>query len=120
MVVMRHRSPHLPRQPEPEAQRNESPSCGHIPRFTTISPLPPSYRTLAFSNYELHKYPFPTRTMSFLGGPECSTAGNPLTQFTKHVQNDNTLQRDRLVGRGPGGMEESMRSRVAPNGSDQV
>lgn len=58
--------------------------------------------------------------MSFLGGPECSTAGNPLTQFTKHVQNDNTLQRDRLVGRGPGGMEESMRSRVAPNGSDQV
>ena len=58
--------------------------------------------------------------MSFLGGPECSTAGNPLTQFTKHVQNDNTLQRDRLVGRGPGGVEESMRSRVAPNGSDQV
>ena len=58
--------------------------------------------------------------MSFLGGPECSTAGNPLTQFTKHVQNDNTLQRDRLVGRGPGGLEESMRSRVAPNGSDHV
>lgn len=57
--------------------------------------------------------------MSFLGGPECSTAGNPLTQFTKLSQNDNTLQRDRLVGRG-GGLEESMRSRVAPNGSDQV
>lgn len=58
--------------------------------------------------------------MSFLGGAECSTAGNPLTQFTKHVQNDNTLQRDRLVGRGPGGLEESMRSRIAANGSDQV
>lgn len=58
--------------------------------------------------------------MSFLSGPECSTAGNPLTQFTKHVQNDNTLQRDRLVGRGPGGVEESFRSRQAPNGSDQV
>jgi peroxin-5 len=58
--------------------------------------------------------------MSFLGGPECSTAGNPLTQFTKHVQNDTSLQRDRLVGRGPGGFEESMRTRMAPNGSDQV
>ncbi|EXJ88302.1 hypothetical protein A1O1_05232 [Capronia coronata CBS 617.96] len=58
--------------------------------------------------------------MSFLGGAECSTAGNPLTQFKNHVQNDNSLQRDRLVGRGPGGLEESMRSRMAPNGSDQM
>ncbi len=58
--------------------------------------------------------------MSFLGGAECSTAGNPLTQFTKHVQSDNSLQRDRLVGRGSGGLEEGMRSRMAPNGSDQV
>ncbi|ETI25856.1 hypothetical protein G647_02633 [Cladophialophora carrionii CBS 160.54] len=58
--------------------------------------------------------------MSFLGGAECSTAGNPLTQFKNHVQSDNTLQRDRLVGRGPGGLEESMRSRMAPNGSDQM
>ncbi len=58
--------------------------------------------------------------MSFLGGAECSTAGNPLTQFTKHVQNDNTLQRDRLASRGPGALEQGMRSRLAPNGSDQV
>lgn len=58
--------------------------------------------------------------MSFLGGAECSTAGNPLTQFKNHVQNDNSLQRDRLVGRAPGGLEESMRSRMASNGSDQV
>ncbi|KIW48188.1 hypothetical protein, variant [Exophiala oligosperma] len=58
--------------------------------------------------------------MSFLGGAECSTAGNPLTQFTKHVQGDNSLQRDRLVGRGPGGLEEGMRSRMTPNGSDQM
>ncbi|KAI9825262.1 MAG: Peroxisomal membrane signal receptor PTS1 [Thelocarpon impressellum] len=43
--------------------------------------------------------------MSFLGGAECSTAGNPLSQFTKHVQDDKSLQRDRLVGRGPGGAE---------------
>jgi peroxin-5 len=49
--------------------------------------------------------------MSFLGGAECSTAGNPLSQFTKHVQDDKSLQRDRLVGRGPGAME-SMRSQM--------
>ncbi|TKX25627.1 peroxisomal targeting signal receptor [Elsinoe australis] len=48
--------------------------------------------------------------MSFLGGPECSTAANPLSQFTKHVQDDKSLQRDRLVGRGPGGLGESMRN----------
>lgn len=49
--------------------------------------------------------------MSFLGGAECSTAGNPLSQFTKHVQDDKSLQRDRLVGRpgGAGGMQ-GMRS----------
>ena len=58
--------------------------------------------------------------MAFLGGAECSTAGNPLTQFTKHVQNDTSLQRDRLVGRGPGGLGESLRRSAAPNGSDQV
>ncbi|OAL37453.1 hypothetical protein AYO20_03302 [Fonsecaea nubica] len=58
--------------------------------------------------------------MSFLGGAECSTAGNPLTQFKNHVQSDNTLQRDRLVGRAQPGLEESMRSRMTPNGSDQM
>ena len=44
-----------------------------------------------------------------MGGAECSTAGNPLSQFTKHVQDDKSLQRDRLVGRAPGGMQ-GMRS----------
>lgn len=58
--------------------------------------------------------------MSFLGGPECSTAGNPLTQFTKHVQDDKSLQRDRLVGRGPGGMQEGMRSRGMMGSQDKV
>ncbi|KAJ6009959.1 hypothetical protein N7499_004640 [Penicillium canescens] len=57
--------------------------------------------------------------MSFLGGAECSTAGNPLTQFTKHVQDDKSLQRDRLVGRGPG-MQEGMRSRNMMGGQDQM
>ncbi|KAL1999476.1 hypothetical protein VTN02DRAFT_4455 [Thermoascus thermophilus] len=58
--------------------------------------------------------------MSFLGGAECSTASNPLAQFTKHVQDDKSLQRDRLVGRGPGGMQESMRSRGMVGGQDQM
>ncbi|KAJ6015349.1 hypothetical protein N7540_009940 [Penicillium herquei] len=57
--------------------------------------------------------------MSFLGGAECSTAGNPLTQFTKHVQDDKSLQRDRLVGRGPG-MQEGMRSHGMMGGQDQM
>ncbi|EED13413.1 peroxisomal targeting signal-1 receptor (PEX5), putative [Talaromyces stipitatus ATCC 10500] len=57
--------------------------------------------------------------MSFLGGAECSTAGNPLTQFTKHVQDDKSLQRDRLVGRAPG-MQESMRSRGMAGPGDQM
>ena len=58
--------------------------------------------------------------MSFLGGAECSTASNPLSQFTKHVQDDKSLQRDRLVGRGPGGMQEGMRSQAMGGGQDQV
>ncbi|CBX95668.1 similar to peroxisomal targeting signal receptor [Plenodomus lingam JN3] len=56
--------------------------------------------------------------MSFLGGAECSTGANPLNQFTKHVQDDKSLQRDRLVGRGPGGLQESMRSQQMGGGSD--
>jgi len=58
--------------------------------------------------------------MSFLGGAECSTAGNPLSQFTKHVQDDKSLQRDRLVGRGPGGLQEGMRTQQMGGGSDGV
>ena len=58
--------------------------------------------------------------MSFLGGAECSTAGNPLSQFTKHVQDDKSLQRDRLVGRGPGGLQESFRSQANGSSQDEV
>ena len=58
--------------------------------------------------------------MSFLSGPECSTAGNPLTQFTKHVQEDKTLQRDRLVGLPTGAQYESMRTQRPMGQQDQV
>lgn len=43
--------------------------------------------------------------MSFLGGAECSTGRNPLAQFTKHVSEDKSLQRDRPAdGRAAPGM----------------
>jgi peroxin-5 len=58
--------------------------------------------------------------MSFLSGPECSTGANPLSQFTKHVQDDKSLQRDRLVGRGGSGMQESMRTQQMGPGGDGV
>ncbi|KAL8650201.1 MAG: hypothetical protein Q9226_005242 [Calogaya cf. arnoldii] len=48
--------------------------------------------------------------MAFLGGAECSTAGNPLSQFTKHVQGDKSLQRDRLVGSGSANLQETFRT----------
>jgi peroxin-5 len=57
--------------------------------------------------------------MSFLGGAECSTAGNPLSQFTKHVQDDKSLQRDRLVGRGLGSLQ-GMRSTGMNGSQDSV
>ncbi|KAL8821246.1 MAG: hypothetical protein Q9223_000671 [Gallowayella weberi] len=55
--------------------------------------------------------------MAFFGGAECSTAGNPLSQFTKHVQDDKSLQRDRLVGPGSSGFQESLRTQR--DGSNQ-
>ncbi|CAM1507145.1 Fc.00g067860.m01.CDS01 [Cosmosporella sp. VM-42] len=59
--------------------------------------------------------------MSFLGGgAECSTAGNPLSQLQKHVQDDKTLQRDRLVGRGPGGQLGGFRSQNANAPQDEM
>ena len=58
--------------------------------------------------------------MSFLGGAECSTAANPLAQFSKHTQDDKSLQRDRLVGRAPGGAFESMRSQIQTGQNDKV
>ncbi|KAG5937519.1 hypothetical protein E4U53_008181 [Claviceps sorghi] len=59
--------------------------------------------------------------MSFMGGgAECSASGNPLSQFQKHVQDDKTLQRDRLVGRGPGGQMGGFRSQAANAPQDEM
>jgi len=43
-----------------------------------------------------------------------------MNQFLKHTQDDKSLQRDRLVGRGPGGMQEGMRSQAMGGGGDGV
>lgn len=48
------------------------------------------------------------------GGAECSTS-NPLGQMTKHVQGDNSLQRDRFVNTGPqGSSAQGFRSSAGP------
>ncbi|KAI9848952.1 MAG: Peroxisomal membrane signal receptor PTS1 [Sclerophora amabilis] len=85
--------------------------------FSTCASVPISYRSLAGG---VHVSRDCDRGMSFLGGAECSTAGNPLSQFTKHVQDDKSLQRDRLVGRGPGGLQESMRTRGIDGVQDKM
>ncbi|KAK6213918.1 tetratricopeptide [Colletotrichum tabaci] len=58
--------------------------------------------------------------MSFLGGAECSTSGNPLSQFQKHVQDDNSLQRDRLAQRGPNVLAGGFRSAGANTPQDEM
>lgn len=58
--------------------------------------------------------------MSFLGGAECSTAGNPLSQFAKHVQDDKSLQHDRLVGMAPNGALGGFRSTAHNAPQDEV
>ncbi|OTB07608.1 hypothetical protein M426DRAFT_8604 [Hypoxylon sp. CI-4A] len=59
--------------------------------------------------------------MSFLGGgPECSTAGNPLSQFTKHTQEDNSLQRDRLRNGVPQGGMGGFRSTAQQGPQDEM
>ncbi|KUI67423.1 Peroxisomal targeting signal receptor [Cytospora mali] len=54
--------------------------------------------------------------MSFLGnGAECSTS-NPLGQLSKHAQQDNSLQRDRLVNGGRAGSSaQGFRSTAGPS-----
>ncbi|KAI1412590.1 TPR-like protein [Hypoxylon sp. FL1857] len=58
--------------------------------------------------------------MSFLGGPECSTAGNPLSQFTKHTQEDTSLQRDRIRNGAPQGGMGGFRSATQHGPQDEM
>jgi hypothetical protein len=58
--------------------------------------------------------------MSFnnlMSGAECSTSTNPLNQFSKHVGEDKSLQRDRFVpGVGP---NQGMRGEVPISAQDR-
>lgn len=58
--------------------------------------------------------------MSFMGGAECSTAGNPLSQLAKHTQDDRSLQRDRMVNGGPQGSMGGFRSVGQHGPQDEV
>lgn len=58
--------------------------------------------------------------MSFMGGAECSTAGNPLSQLAKHTQDDRSLQRDRMVNGGPQGSIGGFRSVGQHGPQDEV
>ncbi|KAI9677717.1 MAG: Peroxisomal membrane signal receptor PTS1 [Trizodia sp. TS-e1964] len=58
--------------------------------------------------------------MSFIGGGECSTAANPLRQFTKQVQDDKSLQRDRLLERTPISFGAGIRGKDLAGGEDKT
>jgi peroxin-5 len=58
--------------------------------------------------------------MSLLGAAECSTAVNPLSQFSKHINEDTSLQRDRLTEHGTNGLQESFRSQAYRSTQDEV
>lgn len=58
--------------------------------------------------------------MSLLGGAECSTAGNPLSQFTKHAHDDQHIHQDRMVGRRGNDTLQGIRSDEAVGGKDEV
>ncbi|KAK5127306.1 hypothetical protein LTR08_004433 [Meristemomyces frigidus] len=55
--------------------------------------------------------------MSFLSGPECSTAANPLAQFQKQSAADTSLQRDRLAARGGQALAGGFRSQQQGGGA---
>lgn len=89
-------------------------------RLTCSSPTRNAAASSATFNHTPRLYQHIPNIMSFMGGAECSTAANPLSQFQKHVQDDKTLQRDRLVGRGPGGQMGGFRSQAANAPQDEV
>ena len=82
---------------------------------STCYPSSPPHNTQLLSSTQLQT----PLTMSFLGGAECSTAGNPLSQFSKIGSDDKSLQRDRLVGR-PAGSAQGMRSNQMNGSQDNV
>ena len=58
--------------------------------------------------------------MSFLGGAECSTAANPLAQFSKHTHDDRSQFLDRQTGPREDGPATSIRAQGPIGGQDAV
>ena len=61
--------------------------------------------------------------MSFsnlMSGAECSTSANPLSQFSKHVSQDKSLQRDRFVPGTAAGAASGMRADVPLAAQDRT
>ena len=91
-----------------------------FPRHHPPSPPPPPPLLFTRASSRFPPTPPTFAAMSFMGGAECSTAGNPLSQFTKHVQDDRSLQRDRLVNGGPSGALNGFRSAGRGVAQDEV
>ncbi|KAG0041661.1 hypothetical protein BGZ83_001484, partial [Gryganskiella cystojenkinii] len=53
-----------------------------------------------------------------VSGAECSTSGNALRQFTKHFNEDPSLQRERFQQAGPSSAGPSMRTARQGMGTD--
>jgi peroxin-5 len=53
-----------------------------------------------------------------MSGAECSTSTNPLNQFSKHVGQDKSLQRDRFIP-GPG-QAQGMRTDIPVSAQDRT
>ncbi len=58
--------------------------------------------------------------MSLLGGAECSTASNPLSQFSKHVHDDQSQYLERLTGPRADGASQSIRGNAPVGEQDAV
>ena len=129
-TLMILRGSHYPTIPkvDPEGQRHDlysheysrvTPTLLNILSFTSFVSF--SYTTASTPNKppSSHAQLQTPITMSFLGGAECSTAGNPLSQFSKIGSDDKSLQRDRLVGR-PGGSAQGMRNNQMNGAQDNV
>ncbi|KAI9884419.1 MAG: hypothetical protein M1823_003801 [Watsoniomyces obsoletus] len=58
--------------------------------------------------------------MSLLGGAECSTASNPLSQFSKHVHDDRSQYLERLTGSRADGGSQSIRDKAPVGGQDAM
>lgn len=92
-------------------------SVCHLPKPCSFCP---SYYTCEVIPLFLLRTALPTTVMSVLGGADCSAAANPLSQFSKHLNEDQSLQRDRLTEYASNGRQERFRSQKYESNQDEV